>query len=133
MRDDPTEILPQDITAIQNVMNQFLLQQRDSLKTWFDQQMSQSSYDLPMAPAAQVYPSSQVQSILQQDILLCRLMGLRILHIGDRYFLNGESLAWNYANPWNIMAHNTTINGYMLRKFIDDNDFITQLTLLINK
>ncbi|ATW33051.1 MULTISPECIES: JmjC domain-containing protein [Candidatus Williamhamiltonella] len=133
MRDDPTEILPQDITAIQNIMNQFLLQQRDDLETWFGQQMSQSSYDLPMAPAAQVYQPSQVQSILQQDISLCRLMGLRMLHIGDRYFLNGESLASNYADAWNIMAHNTTINGYMLRKFIDDNDFMTQLTLLINK
>jgi len=95
--------------------------------------MSQSSYDLPMAPAAQVYQPSQVQSILQQDISLCRLMGLRMLHIGDRYFLNGESLASNHAGAWNIMAHNTTINGYMLRKFIDDNDFMTQLTLLINK
>ncbi len=63
MCDDPTEILPQDITAIQNIINQFLLQQRDSLKTWFDQKMSQSSYDLPRSPAAQVYPSSQVQSI----------------------------------------------------------------------
>jgi len=80
-----------------------------------------------------VYSVSQVQTLLQQGNPLHRLMGLRMLHIGDRYFVNGESLASDYAAGWNILARHRTIDGHMLIKFINDADFLAQLTLLINK
>jgi len=133
LRDDPTEILPQDITAIQDMMSEFLLQKRDHLETWFAQEMSQTSYELPKAPEAEVYAPSQVQTLLQEGHLLHRLMGLRMLHIGDRYFVNGVSLSSDYADAWNILARHRTIDGLLLIKFINDSDFISELTLLINQ
>jgi len=78
LRDDPTEILPQDITALQDMMSQFLVQKREHLATWFAQEMSQTAYELPKAPAAQVYSVSQVQTLLQEGHPLHRLMGLRM-------------------------------------------------------
>ncbi|WP_174891346.1 cupin domain-containing protein [Candidatus Hamiltonella defensa] len=133
LREDPTEILPQDITALQDMMSQFLLQKRDHLDTWFVQNMSQTAYELPKAPETQVYSVSQVQTLLQQGNPLHRLMGLRMLHIGNRYFVNGESIDSDYAAAWNILARNRTIDGLLLIKFIKDDDFLAQLTLLINQ
>uniref|UniRef100_UPI002A4E1C74 winged helix domain-containing protein n=1 Tax=Candidatus Williamhamiltonella defendens TaxID=138072 RepID=UPI002A4E1C74 len=76
---------------------------------------------------------SQVQTLLQQGHPLRRLMGLRMLHIGNRYFVNGESLLSDHAAAWNILARNRTIDGLLLIKFIKDDDFLAQLTLLINQ
>nr|WP_320408742.1 winged helix domain-containing protein [Candidatus Hamiltonella defensa] len=98
LREDPTEILPQDITALQDMMSQFLVQKREHLETWFAQEMSQTAYELPKAPEAEVYSPSQVQTLLQEGHPLHRLMGLRMLHIGDRYFVNGESLDSDHAD-----------------------------------
>jgi len=133
LREDPTEILPQDATAIQDMMSRFLLQKREHLDTWFAQEMSQTSYELPKPPAAQVYAPSQVQTLLQEGHPLHRLMGLRMLHIGVRYFVNGESLSSDYADAWNILARHRTIDAPLLIKFINDTDFISELTLLINQ
>jgi len=133
LRDDPTEILPQDITALQDMMSEFLIQKREHLENWFAQEMSQTCYELPKAPEAEVYAPSQVQTLLQQRNSLHRLMGLRMLHIGNRYFVNGESLALDYADAWNMLARHRTIDGQMLIKFINDTDFISELTLLINQ
>ncbi|WP_174891498.1 cupin domain-containing protein [Candidatus Hamiltonella defensa] len=133
LRDDPTEILPQDITALQDMMSQFLVQKREHLETWFVQEMSQTSYELPKAPAAKVYSVSQVQILLQQGNPLHRLMGLRMLHFGNRYFVNGESLDSDHADAWNILARHRTIDGHMLYQVIDNSGFMAQLTLLINK
>ncbi|AYB48321.1 hypothetical protein CJJ19_00895 [Candidatus Williamhamiltonella defendens] len=133
LREDPTEILPQDITDIQDMMSQFLLQKREHLATWFAQEMSQTCYELPKAPAAQVYAPSQVQTLLQQGHPLHRLMGLRMLHFGNRYFVNGESLDSDHADAWNILARHRTIDGLLLSHVIHDPDFMEQLTLLINK
>ncbi|CED78650.1 Cupin 4 family protein [Candidatus Hamiltonella defensa (Bemisia tabaci)] len=133
LRDDPTEILPQDITAVQEMMSQFLVQKREHLETWFVQEMSQTVYELPSAPAANVYSVSQVQTLLQQGNPLHRLMGLRMLHFGNRYFVNGESLSSDYAAAWNIVARHRTIDGQMLYQVVDNFGFMTQLTLLINK
>ncbi|WP_158380031.1 cupin domain-containing protein [Candidatus Williamhamiltonella defendens] len=133
LREDPTEILPQDITALQAMMSQFLLQKREHLENWFTQEMSQTSYELPKAPEAQVYSPSQVQTLLQNGSRLNRLMGLRMLHIGDRYFVNGASLSLDYADAWNILARHKTIEGPLLSHMIQDDDFIAQLTVLINQ
>ncbi|WP_235655671.1 winged helix domain-containing protein [Candidatus Williamhamiltonella defendens] len=103
------------------------------METWFAQEMSQTSYELPKAPEAEVYAPSQVQTLLQEGHLLHRLMGLRMLHIGDRYFVNGVSLSSDYADAWNILARHRTIDGLLLIKFINDSDFISELTLLINQ
>ncbi|WP_320412084.1 JmjC domain-containing protein [Candidatus Williamhamiltonella defendens] len=133
LREDPTEILPQDITALQEMMSQFLLQKRAHLDIWFVQKMSQTSYELPKAPEAEVYSPSQVQTLLQQGHPLHRLMGLRMLHIGNRYFVNGVSLSSDYADAWNILARHRTIEGPMLSHVIQDSCFMAQLTLLINQ
>ncbi|ACQ68884.1 JmjC domain-containing protein [Candidatus Williamhamiltonella defendens] len=133
LRDDPTEILPQDITALQEMMSQFLLKKREHLENWFAQEMSQTSYELPKAPAAKVYSVSQVQTLLQKGSRLNRLMGLRMLHIGNRYFVNGESLDSDHADAWNVLARHRTIEGPMLIKFINEADFLAELTLIINK
>ncbi|WP_254591835.1 winged helix domain-containing protein [Candidatus Williamhamiltonella defendens] len=133
LREDPTEILPQDITAVQEMMSQFLVQKREHLETWFVQEMSQTAYELPKSPAAPVYAPSQVQTLLQQGHPLHRLMGLRMLHIGDRYFVNGESLDSDHADAWNILARHRMIDGQMLIKFINEDDFLAQLTLLMNQ
>ncbi|BGI53626.1 MAG: hypothetical protein HamCj_19790 [Candidatus Hamiltonella defensa (Ceratovacuna japonica)] len=133
LRDDPTEILPQDITAVQDMMSQFLLQKREHLETWFAQEMSQTSYELPKAPEAEVYSPSQVQTLLQEGHPLHRLMGLRMLHIGNRYFVNGDSLDSDHADTWNILARHSKIDGSMLSHVIQDSCFMEQLTLLINK
>ncbi|WP_320410340.1 winged helix domain-containing protein, partial [Candidatus Williamhamiltonella defendens] len=62
-----------------------------------------------------------------------RLMGLRMLHIGNRYFVNGESLDSDHADAWNILARHRTIEGLLLSHVIHSPDFMEQLTLLINK
>ncbi|AWK17431.1 JmjC domain-containing protein [Candidatus Williamhamiltonella defendens] len=133
LREDPTEILPQDMTALQDMMSEFLIQKREHLENWFAQEMSQTCYELPKAPAAQVYAPSQVQTLLQQGHPLRRLMGLRMLHIGNRYFVNGESLLSDHADAWNVLARHRTIDGPMLIKFINEADFLAELTLIINK
>nr|WP_235661301.1 winged helix domain-containing protein [Candidatus Hamiltonella defensa] len=115
------------------MMSQFLLQKREHLENWFAQEMSETSYELPKAPAAKVYSVSQVRTLLQKGSRLNRLMGLRMLHIGNRYFVNGESLDSDHADAWNILARHRTIDGLLLSHMIQDSSFMAQLTVLLNQ
>ncbi|WP_407079083.1 hypothetical protein [Candidatus Williamhamiltonella defendens] len=56
-----------------------------------------------------------------------------MLHIGNRYFINVESLSSNNAAAWNLLSRHRKIRGSILSHVTHDSCFMAQLTVPINQ
>lgn len=131
LRDNPAEILPQELEALRAMMVA-QLNDGDSFQRWFGEFISQSRHELDIAPPEPPYQAGEVYELLQAGEVLERLGGIRVLRIAERCYINGEPLDCENAVALDTLARHTCLNAAALGCALDDPAFLTALTGLIN-
>lgn len=90
-RDDPAHILLAEVDALRAMM-MALMQQPDQFNQWVDEFISQSRYELDLAPPEPPYQAGEIYDLLNQGESLFRVGGLRVLRVGDDSYINGEKI-----------------------------------------
>ncbi len=66
--------------------------------------ISQSRHELDVAPPEPPYQPDEIYDALQQGDMLQRLGGLRVIRIGDDFFVNGEKVDSPHHHALDAMA-----------------------------
>lgn len=130
-RDNPAEILPQELDALRTMMIA-QLNDGDSFQRWFGEFISQSRHELDIAPPEPSYQVGEVYELLQSGETLERLGGLRVLRIAQVCYVNGERLECQNAAALDALARAVTLDAATLGDTLDDPAFLSTLTALIN-
>ncbi|AIX74091.1 MAG: cupin domain-containing protein [Mixta calida] len=130
-RDCPSEILPQEIAGIRDLMLE-VIDQPEQFRQWFGEFISQSRHELDIAPPEPPYQPDEIYDALQQGDRLTRLGGLRVLKIGDAVFINGEQLESAHPAALSALADKQTLNLNDFAEALDDPAFLAQLAGLVN-
>ncbi|WP_312204508.1 ribosomal protein uL16 3-hydroxylase, partial [Mixta calida] len=130
-RDCPSEILPQEIAGIRDLMLE-VIDQPEQFRQWFGEFISQSRHELDIAPPEPPYQPDEIYDALQQGDRLKRLGGLRVLKIGDAVFINGEQLESAHPAALSALADKQTLNLNDFAEALDDPAFLAQLAGLVN-
>ncbi|CAA2930290.1 50S ribosomal protein L16 arginine hydroxylase [Arsenophonus endosymbiont of Bemisia tabaci Q2] len=114
-------------------MNQ-LITKPHIFNNWFGTFISQSRYELDIAPPEPSYTVEQVVQLLCQGNTLYKLNGLRTLNVADQYFVNGEQLISPKLNitAINILCEKQEIHADMLGNALNEKEFMQLVTKLIN-
>ncbi|WP_034914143.1 cupin domain-containing protein [Erwinia sp. 9145] len=130
-RDNPAEILPQEIDGIRAMMLE-VVNQPEQFNQWFGEFISQSRHELDAAPPEPPYQPDEIYDALHEGDSLTRLGGLRVLQIGQTVFVNGEQVESSQHAALMSMANQQVLNAEALGVALDDPSFLTQLTALVN-
>lgn len=131
IRDCPAEILPQELDALRDVMLK-LINQPTTFRHWLGEFASQPRHELDLAPAHPAYRPEELRDALQQGDQLTRLHGLRILKIGDQIFINGDIIHSNQQAALTALACQLSLGENQLADAINDSEFLTLFTDLVN-
>ncbi len=132
MRIHPAEILPHELAAIQAAILQ-IIQQPEHFRQWFGEFISQSRYELDIAPADPPWKAGDVYDALCEKGRLTRINGLRVLIIDETLFVNGSLIVSQQRLALRALAGNLTVTSSELGGALNDPTFLTQLTDLINE
>ncbi|WP_130834740.1 ribosomal protein uL16 3-hydroxylase [[Erwinia] mediterraneensis] len=130
-RDCPSQILPQELDALRQVMLD-VLNQPEHFNRWFGEFISQSRHELDIAPPEPPYQPDEIYDALQQGDKLTRLGGLRVLTLEGDVYVNGERVACDRPEVLAALAHREVIGLEELGDALDDPSLLAQLAALVN-
>lgn len=110
-----------------------MISQPEDFTQWFGRFATTPRHDLDIAPAEPPYEEKEIVDALNGGETLARLSGLRVLHIGDSFFVNSEALAITDVDALDALCRYTSLSKDELGKGLHNPDFIAELTRLINQ
>lgn len=132
VREHPGRVEEYELERLRAIMIDVISQPED-FKQWFGRFATTPRHELDIAPAEPPYAEEEVLDALTGGETLTRLSGLRVLHIGDKFFVNSE--AWNTVHPQaaDALCRLTEVGQDELGDALHNPAFIAELTALINQ
>ncbi len=132
LRDNPGRVETSEVDKIRNMMTD-LIQQPEAFNQWFGSFITTPRHELDIAAAEPPYTASEVITALRQGEELNRLSGLRVLEIGNAFFVNSEPLDVSHQKAASALCRFTRLSHTELGDALEDLQFIRELTNLINQ
>ena len=110
-----------------------MIKQPEDFKQWFGRFATTPRHELDIAPAEPPYEPQEVVEALMDGEVLARLSGLRVLHIGDSFFINSERLETVDPVAADALCRYTFISKDELGAALENPAFAEELTGLINQ
>ncbi|MGL4719575.1 MAG: winged helix domain-containing protein, partial [Kluyvera intermedia] len=130
-RDHPADLLPEEVENLRGMMLD-LINQPEHFQQWLGEFISQSRHELDIAPPEPPYQPDEIYDALQQGDMLQRLGGLRVIRIGDDFFVNGEKVDSPHRQALDAMAGSIMLESEHVREALDDPSFLAMLAALVN-
>ena len=130
-RDHPADLLPQEVDRLRDMMLG-MIQQPEHFQQWLGEFISQSRHELDIAPPEPPYQPDEIYDALQQGDMLQRLGGLRVIRIGDDFFVNGEKIDSPHQQALDAMAGSIMLESQHFGEALDDPSFLAMLAALVN-
>jgi 50S ribosomal protein L16 3-hydroxylase len=109
-----------------------MINQPADFRQWFGSFVTTPRHELDIAPVDPSYTEEEVVSALMSGETLTRLSGLRVLHIGDRFFVNSEQLEPTDPRALDALCRYLLLSKDELGEALHNPAFIAELTRLIN-
>lgn len=132
LREHPGKVEEYELDRLRGMMVEMLNQPED-FKQWFGRFATTPRHELDIAPAEPAYEQSEILDALMQGDSLTRLSGLRVLNVGERFFVNSEPLNTKNAKAADVLCRYTTVGKSELGEAMQDEEFIEVLTELVNQ
>jgi len=132
LREHPGKVEEYELDRLRGMMVEMLNQPED-FKQWFGRFATTPRHELDIAPAEPAYEQSEILDALMQGDSLTRLSGLRVLNVGERFFVNSEPLNTKNAKAADVLCRYTTVGKSELGEAMQDGEFIEVLTELVNQ
>lgn len=110
-----------------------VISQPEDFTQWFGRFATTPRHELDIAPAEPPYAVEEVQEALLNGETLVRLSGLRVLHIGDSFFINSDRLVMSDAKAADALCRYTELSQQELGDAVNSPAFVAELTDLINQ
>ena len=110
-----------------------VISQPEDFKQWFGRFASTPRHELDIAPAEPAYEAEEVQDALLNGEKLVRLSGLRVLHIGNSFFVNSEPMLISDEKAADALSQFTELGQQELGDALQKPELIAELTALINQ
>lgn len=131
-REHPGRVEEYELDRLRDMMIA-LINQPEDFKQWFGRFATTPRHELDIAPAEPPYEAGEVVDALMDGELLTRLSGLRVLHVGDSFFINSEKLETVDPQAADALCRYTTLGKAQLGAALDNPAFVDELTGLINQ
>lgn len=132
LREHPGKVKEYELDRLRGMMIEMLNQPED-FRQWFGRFATTPRHELDIAPAEPAYEQSEILDALTQGDSLTRLSGLRVLNVGERFFVNSEPLNTKNAKAADVLCRYTTVGKSELGEALQDEEFIEVLTGLVNQ
>ncbi len=132
VRDHPGRVEEYELERLRAMMIDMINQPED-FKNWFGCFATTPRHELDIAPAEPQYEKEEVLDALMAGETLTRLSGLRVLHIGDHFFINSE--CWDTADvrAADALCRFSELGSQELGDALKNPAFVAELTALINQ
>ncbi|MNI31808.1 50S ribosomal protein L16 arginine hydroxylase [compost metagenome] len=110
-----------------------MISKPEDFKQWFGRFATTPRHELDIAMAEPPYEAQEVLSALMDGETLTRLSGLRVLHIGDSFFINSERLDTVDARAADALCRYTELGRQELGDALQNPAFVAELTELMNQ
>ncbi|WAT02868.1 cupin domain-containing protein [Rouxiella chamberiensis] len=130
-RENPAEIQPQELDGLRNMMLD-LVGNPEHFNSWFGEFITQSRHELDVAPPEPPYQPGEIYELLESGETLQRLGGLRVLHVGNRCYVNGEPMVTEHIKAADALSRSLIVTHDMLGDALEDPSFLAMLCAFIN-
>ena len=131
-REHPGRVEEYELDRLRDMMIAMINQPED-FKQWFGRFATTPRHELDIAPAEPPYEVDEVVGALMDGETLTRLSGLRVLHIGDNFFINSEKLETVDPQAADALCRYTLLGKEQLGAALANPAFAAELTGLINQ
>ncbi len=132
LRDHVGNVEEHELERVRRMMHE-LIDQPEDFKQWFGRFATTPRHELDIAPAEPPYEAQEIADALMQGDNLNRLSGLRVLNVGERFFVNSEPLETSNHDAADALCRFTLIGRKELGDALQDPAFLTVLTDLVNQ
>ncbi len=131
-REHPGKVEEYELDRLRNMMIDMLKKPED-FNQWFGRFATTPRHELDVAPEETEYTTDEVLEALQSGATLFRLNGLRMLRIGNSFFVNSQRLDTVDAETMDQLCRYTEVDAEMLGSAIENPAFVAELAALINQ
>ncbi|MEY8710016.1 50S ribosomal protein L16 arginine hydroxylase [Mangrovibacter phragmitis] len=131
-REHPGRVENYELDRVRNMMLDLINQPEDFVQ-WFGRFATTPRHELDIAPPEPAYQADEVVNALRSGEALTRLSGLRVLHIGEHFFVHSEALNTSDDNAADALCRYTTIGEQELGNGLNNPAFVAELTALVNQ
>jgi 50S ribosomal protein L16 3-hydroxylase len=131
-RDHVGRIENYEVDRLRGMMIEMLNQQED-FKQWLGRFATTPRHELDIAPAEPAYEPDEILDALLGDEVLTRLSGLRVLNIGDSFFVNSEPMQAVEPKAADALCRYTSVGKKELGDALNNPAFVAELTDLVNQ
>lgn len=131
-RDHVGRIEDYEVDRLRGMMIEMLNQPED-FKQWLGRFATTPRHELDIAPAEPAYEPDEILDALLGDEVLTRLSGLRVLNIGDSFFVNSEPMKAVEPKAADALCRYTSVGKKELCDALNNPAFVAELTDLVNQ
>lgn len=131
-REHPGRVEDYELDRLRRMMVDMINQPED-FKQWFGRFATTPRHELDIAPAEPPYQPDEILGALMDGERLIRLNGLRVLQVGDSFFINSERFATVDPIAAEALCQYTRLDKKELAGALKNPAFIAQLTELVNQ
>ncbi|MDF7679207.1 cupin domain-containing protein [Enterobacteriaceae bacterium ESL0689] len=131
-REHPAQLEEYELERLRTMMIDMIRQPED-FKQWFGSFITTPRHELDIAPADPPFTEAEIIDALKSGEKLVRLSGLRVLRIGDDFFVHSEQLDNTDLVALDALCRYTTLGQDELKTGLQNSAFISELTQLINQ
>ena len=131
-RDHVGRIEDYEVDRLRGMMIEMLNQPED-FKQWLGRFATTPRHELDIAPAEPAYEPDEILDALLGDEVLTRLSGLRVLNIGDSFFVNSEPMKAVEPKAADALCRYTSVGKKELGDALNNPAFVAELTDLVNQ
>lgn len=131
-RDHVGRIEDYEVDRLRGMMIEMLNQSED-FKQWLGRFATTPRHELDIAPAEPAYEPDEILDALLGDEVLTRLSGLRVLNIGDSFFVNSEPMKAVEPKAADALCRYTSVGKKELGDALNNPAFVAELTDLVNQ
>lgn len=132
VREHPGRVEAHELERLRSMMVE-VINQPEAFTQWFGRFASTPRHELDIAPAEPPYEPEEVLDALQNGETLIRLSGLRVLHIGDSFFINSEHHETAHPVAADALCRFTELDQQAFGDALSNPAFVAELTELINQ
>ncbi|WP_392565629.1 cupin domain-containing protein [Utexia brackfieldae] len=123
---NPLAIQPQEIAKLKAMMCE-LINQPDYFNQWFGRHITHSMHSLNIEPVEPAYSVDEVVALFKDNALCQRVNSIRLLKVGDAYFINGRQL--DLPKRLNeVLSQHSSFDQHTLSDFLADAEVMEKLT-----
>ncbi|WP_057633936.1 cupin domain-containing protein [Yersinia kristensenii] len=131
-REHPGRVEEVELERLRGMMIEMINQPED-FKQWFGRFATTPRHELDIAPAEPPYEPNEIVDALMDGEVLTRLSGLRVLQVGESFFINSDRLEIRDAKAADALCRYTILGKEELGEALCDPAFVAELTELINQ